>query len=112
MPDSPMTLCPEPGCKTRVKKGRCEQHKPQRLNPELDKEYKSRRWRDASLQFRKKNALCVLCMNEGRVVKSHCVDHINPVVEGGSFWDKSNWQAICKSHHSTKTRNELNARKL
>ena len=43
-------------------------------------------------------------MKEGRYVLATDVDHIvphrgDPVL----FWDQSNWQALCHSHHSIKT---------
>lgn len=107
----PLSICNYPGCSNRVPKGYCATHKGYRLNPHLDKIYRSREWREASLEYRRNNPLCVLCYKEGRVVAAHSVDHINPVVEGGDFWDKSNWQSLCKSHHSKKTRKELNERR-
>jgi 5-methylcytosine-specific restriction protein A len=46
-------------------------------------------------------------MKEGRYVKATDVDHIVPHRgDKKLFWDESNWQALCHSHHSIKTRNE------
>lgn len=111
MSKAPLTLCNHPGCPNRVPKGYCDQHKPKRLKPELDKLYKSREWTQASREYRRDNPICVECRSEGRIVAAHCVDHINPVAEGGSFWDKSNWQSLCKTHHHRKSAKELNARR-
>jgi 5-methylcytosine-specific restriction endonuclease McrA len=44
-------------------------------------------------------------------VKADEVDHIVPVSAGGDVFDLSNVQALCKSHHSQKTRREVNARR-
>jgi 5-methylcytosine-specific restriction endonuclease McrA len=69
--------------------------------------YGSQRWRKASKRFlaRPENALCRPCRERGLVVASEATDHIvdhcgDPVL----FWSEDNWQPICWSCHSSKTR--------
>ena len=68
--------------------------------------YNSWRWRKESLAFRKVNRLCVICLKEGITQLSQVTDHILPIEQGGSVWDRSNWQALCIRHHNQKTYNE------
>ena len=80
------------------------------------------RWDKARLSFLKSHPLCVMCHRQGRAVAASVVDHIKPhrlkeAINGGKqdeiakaqklFWDKANWQSLCKQHHdSTKQREE------
>lgn len=80
------------------------------------------RWDKARLSFLKSHPLCVMCHRQGRAVAAEVVDHIKPhrlkeAINAGSqeeiakaqklFWDKANWQPLCKQHHdSTKQREE------
>ncbi|EMA1799432.1 HNH endonuclease [Cronobacter turicensis] len=80
------------------------------------------RWDKARLTFLRANPLCVMCHRQGRAVPATVVDHIKPhklkeALNGGNpqeiakaqklFWDKANWQPLCKQHHdSTKQRIE------
>lgn len=62
------------------------------------------RWRKARATFLAHHPLCVACLDEGRTVAANEVDHIIPHRGNmGLFWDKTNWQALCKSCHSRKT---------
>ena len=46
-------------------------------------------------------------MKAGRYVRATDVDHIVPHRgDPALFWDEENWQALCHSCHSKKTRNE------
>lgn len=64
------------------------------------------RWRAVRLFVKLRDVLCKDCGH--RAVQE--VDHIVPariwVAQGGSFWDVSNLQGLCKSCHSIKTRKE------
>jgi 5-methylcytosine-specific restriction protein A len=56
----------------------------------------------------KKHPLCAMCEKQGRTKAAVLVDHIKPH-KGDSqlFWDKSNWQSLCKHcHDSVKQRIE------
>ena len=63
------------------------------------------RWQRRRLIFLKNNPLCVECLKRGERTPATEVDHIEP--HNGDpvlFWDESNWQGLCKTDHSIKTR--------
>lgn len=66
------------------------------------------RWSKTAKLYREKNPLCVMCEAKGKLTIAQCVDHIIPVVDKNDllFWDESNWQSLCLSHHSEKTAKE------
>lgn len=111
MPTKPNTPCKHPGCPALVPYGRkyCEQHAA--LHPEEVRSAAGRgyggQWRKARQQFLQRHPLCVECQKEGRYVKATVVDHIVPHRgDQGLFWDRSNWQPLCKHHHDVKTMTE------
>lgn len=62
------------------------------------------RWQRARAQHLAANPLCVLCLAETprRVTPATVVDHRDahrgdPAI----FWDRSRWQSLCASHHSS-----------
>jgi len=59
-------------------------------------------WTKARNAFLRDHPLCVYCRNEGRVTAANVVDHIIPH-QGNQelFWDESNWQSLCRSHHDS-----------
>ena len=66
-----------------------------------------RRWRKARLVFLKSNPTCRMCHQLDRVSLAEVVDHIIP--HRGDldlFWDRDNWQALCKSCHDTAKQQE------
>lgn len=64
-------------------------------------------WQKARLFFLKQNPLCVECLKSGRVEPATDVDHIIPHKgDMNLFWDRNNWQPLCKSCHSRKTATE------
>ena len=62
--------------------------------------YNNSRWRKARQGYLRKHPLCVYCEKQGKTVEATVVDHIKPH-KGDTklFWDKSNWQALCKPCH-------------
>lgn len=88
-------------------------HRPmgQRSKRERDKEADLRRgsarqrgydgrWDKARLVFLAEHPLCAMCMREGRITAAAVVDHIIPHRgDQALFWDRSNWQPLCKAHH-------------
>lgn len=65
------------------------------------------KWREASRQFLRENPLCALCLKSGRIRTSEATDHIVPHKgDMAAFWDRTNWQALCKSCHDRKTAKE------
>ena len=73
-----------------------------------------RRWRKASQAFLDCHVardyghpLCVWCKQEGRIVRATVVDHIVPHRgDRKRFWDRTNWQPMCKRCHDAKTARE------
>lgn len=61
------------------------------------------RWQKARKAFlsRPENVLCRMCCEDGQVTAATVVDHIIPH-EGDQalFWDETNWQPLCATHHS------------
>lgn len=111
MPPRAKKPCRKWGCNELVVGvGYCDAHKKQR-----GREWDSRRgtsaergyghkWRRERLAYLGKHPLCVACLKEGVVRAGNEVDHIVPHRgDSGLFWDVSNWQTLCKSHHSQKT---------
>lgn len=65
------------------------------------------RWQKARLTFLKREPLCVECKRRGSITLARIVDHV--IAHRGDqdlFWDTSNWQALCKRCHDTKTATE------
>jgi 5-methylcytosine-specific restriction enzyme A len=115
MPNKPARPCPYPGCPalTTDKSGYCEKHLKQ-SQKQYDQERGTPnergytyRWQKASKVFLSTHPLCAECEKEGRVTAATLVDHIIPHKGNYQlFWDESNWQPLCASHHSIKTATE------
>ena len=111
MPTRPKVPCHHPGCAELVASGTkyCAKHRS--LHPEEIRSAGARgynwEWQKARKVFLAANPLCVQCMAEGRYIKATVVDHIIPHRGNQElFWDRNNWQALCKRHHDLKTGNE------
>lgn len=74
------------------------------------------RWQKAREGYLRANPFCVDCEGFGRLTPATVVDHIKPhrlgdAIESGDaekvaearklFWDKTNWQALCKLCHDS-----------
>ncbi|HWU69209.1 MAG TPA: HNH endonuclease signature motif containing protein [Stenotrophobium sp.] len=80
------------------------------------------KWQRARVGWLAAHPLCVMCAQAGRVTAATVVDHIKPhrlawALDSGIadavaaaralFWDRRNWQSLCKTHHdSTKQATE------
>lgn len=111
MPYRPNIPCKHPGCGKLVAYGQkyCDEHKP--LHPEAKRSASSRgytsKWQKESRRYLRDNPLCVMCKANGRFVEATVVDHIIPHRDNQKlFWDKNNWQALCKPCHDKKTGTE------
>lgn len=66
-----------------------------------------RRWREARAAFLAKHPLCTLCEKIGRVTAASVVDHIQPHKGNAKrFWDRNNWQPLCKRCHDAVKQSE------
>ena len=58
------------------------------------------RWRRSRELFLVEHPLCVYCQRQGRVAPATVVDHIVPHKGDLTlFWDRDNWQPLCKRCH-------------
>lgn len=63
------------------------------------------RWARARAGFLARHPLCVACECAGRVTAATVVDHIVPHRgDHARFWDRANWQPLCRRCHAAKTR--------
>lgn len=111
MPYRPRTPCKHPGCGKLVSYGQkyCDEHKA--LHPEYTRAASRRgygsKWQRASKAFLRENPLCEECKRNGKYVQATVVDHKTPHRGNQElFWDKRNWQALCKPCHDRKTGTE------
>lgn len=106
MPVKPKKSCSEPGCPKLTNKKYCEYHARQHIQ---DRDNSSQRgydnqWRKASKKYLREHPLCISCYKERKLTKATVVDHIIPHRgDEELFWDRSNWQPLCKSCHDRKT---------
>lgn len=60
------------------------------------------KWQKARAAYLKKHPLCVRCQQLGRTTAASVVDHIIPHRNDKAlFWDKNNWQSLCKHCHDS-----------
>lgn len=98
--------CVVRGCLTYTEGKYCEKHKPKRNEnrPNAQDRGYGRKWQIARAGYLKNHPYCVECEKLGEKEPATVVDHI--VSHKGDmklFWDKTNWQALCKRHHDRKT---------
>ena len=111
MPMKPKVPCRHPGCAELVAPGKkyCEKHKrmhPEEIQTAATRGYGSR-WRRESKKLLQLHPLCEECLRHGIAMPVTVVDHIVPHRgDQKLFWDRSNWQALCKRRHDGKTGRE------
>lgn len=113
MPSRPKRPCKYPGCPNLTDHTYCEQHAKKRQN-DYNKQRGSAasrgydaRWRKEREIYLRQHPLCVLCEREETLTPATVVDHIVPHKgDKQLFWDKNNWQALCKPCHDSKTARE------
>lgn len=60
----------------------------------------SYKWQQARLEFLRDNPFCVMCKAQNKLTIANVVDHKIPHKgDQQLFWDRSNWQPLCKTHH-------------
>ncbi len=110
MPSSPPGVCNNHGCGRITHDRYCEQHKREKRQ-RSDKErgtaaqrgYGSK-WRKARQGYLAHHPLCVMCEADNVLNVATVVDHILPHKgDMKLFWDRKNWQPLCKRHHDIKT---------
>lgn len=82
------------------------EHKPQEGRKERTKLYDSTDWRKARIHQLRKEPLCRICQDLGKVTLATVCDHIIPFRVHGDFFDSSNYQSLCKTCHDRKSAKE------
>lgn len=108
-------VCNHQGCTTIIEYGQryCDKHAEQHVKTKrqydryrgtaAERGYDSR-WQKESKRFLQENPLCVQCLANGKIAPSTVTDHIIPHKgDKELFWDRNNWQALCKRCHDIKT---------
>lgn len=109
MPSVPQRPCRYPGCPRLCAKGQvyCDEHRAfsaERQRGGARARGYNNEWDKARTLYLRDHPLCVACMRENRLTAATVVDHIVPHRgDRGLFWDRSNWQALCKACHDRKT---------
>ena len=82
MPMQPLRRCTFPGCRNRVKSGRCTEHKPKDNRESAAKRGYDHRWSKYRKSYLVQNPLCVMCLEKGSYTPATVIDHIKPVENG------------------------------
>ena len=105
--------CLSSGCKDFASnKGYCDKHQSRVKQRDRDRGTAHQRgydaeWKKHRDQFLLEHPLCVECRRKGYVMPATVVDHIVPHKgDKDLFWDKTNWQPLCETHHNIKTASE------
>jgi len=119
MPLAPLRPCTQPGCAALVRRGgSCPEHQgvaqaaerarwaeAEAARASSHERGYDRRWSAARAGFLRKHPLCAECERRGRVTAATVVDHVVPHRgEKTRFWDRANWQPLCRPCHDAKTR--------
>ena len=102
--------CNHPGCPKTQAASYCDEHKKEEvMRSDQYRESSCKRgydgyWRKARIGWLLKHPLCVECERQGHVVQATVVDHRVPH-RGDKvlFWDRNNWDSLCKPCHDAKT---------
>lgn len=94
MPERPKSL-PRPW------KPKARGNNKMQIRPRSHDLYHTARWTRGSREFRRRFPLCVKCQQEGIITPTEVVDHVIPFPLC-DFWDKTNWQPLCRKHNIEK----------
>jgi 5-methylcytosine-specific restriction protein A len=68
-------------------------------------------WERARKGYLASHPYCVMHAKMGMRVEATVVDHVQPHRgDKALFWDKSNWQPLCKAHHDSTKQMQENGR--
>lgn len=90
------------GCQIASTRARNRRH--DAIRPTAARRGYDHRWRKARLEFLLMHPICAMCGQPATVV-----DHIKPHRgDDRLFWDRTNWQALCRTcHNRHKQREEV-----
>ena len=108
MPRTPKRPCRFPGCPNLCEKDvYCDKHKAFTTDKIRGGAYGrgyDAKWRKVRKLYLQQHPLCSLCQQEGKLTPATVIDHILPHRGDTTlFWDKKNWQPLCKNCHDRKT---------
>ena len=111
----PLRKCNHPGCRMLTSEGYCPAHKPKAVRKEsaawhylyTDPRY---HWAERRTDQLIREPFCRECARMGQRVRATDVDHIEPHRGDVVKFMTGNLQSLCHSHHSRKTRQEMNQR--
>lgn len=107
MPTKPLKPCKHPNCPELTADRFCQRHRHQHERTSAAQRGYNSRWVKARKLFLQEHPLCVRCQEQGKLTQATVVDHITPHRgDNKLFWDKSNWQPLCKRCHDKKTMTE------
>lgn len=113
MPIAPLRPCGHPGCPELVAKGRCTRHTVavrqtyERTRGTAAQRGYDSNWVKARKTYLRQYPWCATHLKRGELIRAEHVDHKVPHRgDQKLFWDKTNWQSLCKSCHSSKTASE------
>ena len=109
MASAPLHECNQAGCHVLTTERYCNKHKRgyDQHRESASKRGYNRRWQIVSKAYLANHPFCVRCLESGIHTHATVVDHIVPHKGNQSlFWDKSNWQPLCKQCHDKKTATE------
>jgi 5-methylcytosine-specific restriction protein A len=113
MPSKPKKPCNKAGCNNLTTERFCDScRQPEKQRYEQWRGSSTKRgydskWRKASKGFLVKHPVCVHCTQKGGIGAATVTDHIVPHKgDKDLFWDRDNWQPLCKRHHDIKTAKE------
>jgi 5-methylcytosine-specific restriction enzyme A len=102
MPNAPRSWRP-PGMPTPEQ--RAKQYDADRSRLQFRKWYTSARWKKERAVFLSIHPLCAECEQRGFTTAATIMDHKQPHRgDYDLFWSASNWNPLCASCHSKKTR--------
>lgn len=98
--------CNQYGCHVLTMERYCDKHKRNydKSRESASKRGYGRRWQTSSKAYLANNPFCIRCLEKGIHKHATIVDHIKPHKGNKAlFWDKNNWQPLCKQCHDRKT---------
>jgi 5-methylcytosine-specific restriction enzyme A len=104
MPQAPATFRPS------NQSQRTEQQRKRDYDSTREQSHKrgyGHKWRQARGAWLREHPLCIECEAGGVITPAFAIDHIKPHKgDMKLFWDRKNWQSLCKHHHDSKTARE------
>lgn len=70
---------------------------------------RGRKLQERRRKYFMQHPLCVRCRAKGRIAQATELDHITPLIKGGTD-EPSNWQGLCADCHKDKTAEDFGHR--